>query len=169
MKIRLACIEELDVLHGIVEDAIRHMEQQGIAQWDEIYPNREILEKDLERQEMHVIELDDRVSGLIVMNEDQSPEYADVHWRYPGRALVVHRLTIDPGYQRCGLATRLMDFAEKTAALEGYNCIRLDAFTRNPGAFGLYEDRGYRKAGLVRFRKGEFYCYEKPIKKASGG
>ena len=56
-----------------------------------------------------------------------------------------------------------MDFAEEKAATENYDCIRLDAFTRNLAAFTLYENRGYRKAGIVRFRKGEFFCYERKI------
>jgi ribosomal protein S18 acetylase RimI-like enzyme len=163
MRIRPAYIEELDVLHGIVRDATRCMDGQGIPQWDEIYPNKAILTKDVERQEMHVIEPDGRLAGFIVMNENESPEYAAVDWEYSGRALVVHRLTIDPAYQRRGLATCLMDFAEKTAVIQGYNCTRLDAFTRNPAAFALYERRGDRNAGVVRFRKGEFYCYEKAI------
>jgi ribosomal protein S18 acetylase RimI-like enzyme len=163
MRIRLAHRKELEVLNSIVKDATKSMDEQGIPQWDEIYPNREILSKDIERQEMHVIEAGGRVAGLIVMNEDQSPEYAAVEWMYPGRPLVVHRLTIHPGYQRIGLATRLMDFAEETAAIKRHACIRLDAFTRNPAAFTLYENRGYRKAGVVHFRKGEFFCYEKAI------
>ncbi len=163
MRIRPAYIEEVDVLHSIVRDATRHMDEQGIPQWDEIYPDKAILTKNIERQEMHVIEPDGRVAGIIVINEEQPPEYAVVEWAYPGRALVVHRLTIAPTYRRRGLTTRLMDFAEETAAIQGYNCIRLDAFTRNPAAFTLYENRGYRKAGVVRSRKGEFYCYEKAI------
>ena len=100
---------------------------------------------------------------MMVLNEEQQPEYAEVSWEYPGRALVIHRLTIAPAFQRRGLATRLMDFAEEMAFAEGYNCIRLDAFTRNPAAFGLYERRGYRKAGVVRFRKGDLFCYEKKV------
>jgi ribosomal protein S18 acetylase RimI-like enzyme len=163
MRIRLAHRKELEVLNSIVKDATKSMDEQGIPQWDEIYPNKEILSKDIERQEMHVIEAGGRVAGLIVMNEDQSPEYEDVEWMYPGRPLVVHRLTIHPGYQRMGLATRLMDFAEEIAAIKRHACIRLDAFTRNTAAFTLYENRGYRKAGVVHFRKGEFFCYEKAI------
>ncbi len=164
MKIRLARPDELEVLLGIVRAATRHMNEQGIPQWDEIYPNREILWKDVEKQELHIIEVKGCVSGLIVINDDQSPEYATVQWRYPGRALVVHRLTIHPAYQRNRLATRLMEFAEETAVTKEYDCIRLDAFTRNPAAFTLYENRGYRNAGTVHFRKGEFYCYEKAMK-----
>lgn len=49
---------ELDILHNIVRDAARYMDEQGILQWDEIYPNKEILAKDVERQQMHVIETD---------------------------------------------------------------------------------------------------------------
>lgn len=163
MKIRQARIKELDVLYGILREATRCMDEQGIPQWDEMYPNRAILKKDIERQEMHVVEPDGKVAGFVVINEDQPPEYSGVAWKYPGRTLVIHRLTIYPTYQRHGLATRLMDFSEETAALQGYKSIRLDAFTRNPAAFSLYENRGYRKAGVVSFRKGEFYCYEKAI------
>jgi ribosomal protein S18 acetylase RimI-like enzyme len=162
-SIRPAHIEDLDVLHSIVRDATRHMDEHGIPQWDEIYPGKDVLKGDVEKQQMHVIEIAGRVAGLIVLNEDQSPEYADVPWNYSGRVLVIHRLTIDPTYQRGGLAMRLMDFAEEMASTENYDCIRLDAFTRNPAALTLYDGRGYRRAGIVHLRKGEFFCYEKAI------
>jgi ribosomal protein S18 acetylase RimI-like enzyme len=139
------------------------MDNQGIPQWDDIYPSKAILNADIEKQQMHVIEVEGRVAGLIVINEVQSPEYASIAWKHSGRALVVHRLTIHPDYQRHKLASYLMDFAEEMAATENYACIRLDAFTRNPAAFTLYENRGYRKAGIVLFRKGEFFCFEKKI------
>jgi ribosomal protein S18 acetylase RimI-like enzyme len=161
--IRLARIEELDSVYSLVQEAIRHMDNQGISQWDDIYPSKAILNADIKNQQMHLIEVEGRVAGLIVMNEDQSPEYGSVAWEHSGRVLVVHRLTIHPNYQRHKLASYLMDFAEEMAAAENYDCIRLDAFTRNPAAFTLYENRGYRKAGIVRFRKGEFFVYEKKI------
>jgi len=109
MRIRPAYIEDLDVLYGIVRNATRRLDAQGIPQWDEIYPNREILEEDIERQEMCVIEVEGEVAGLIVINEEQPAEYSAVGWACAGRALVVHRLTIAPAHQRCGLASLLMD------------------------------------------------------------
>jgi hypothetical protein len=56
-----------------------------------------------------------------------------------------------------------MDFAEHGAISDGYNAIRLDAFRQNPVAVALYERRGYRNAGVVLFRKGPLYCYEKQL------
>ena len=161
--IRLARIEELETIYILVQEAIRHMDEQGIPQWDDIYPSKAILNADIENRQMYLIEVEGRVAGLTVINEDQSPEYARVAWKHSGRVLVVHRLTIHPDYQRHKLASHLMDFAEEMAAAENYDCIRLDAFTQNPAAFAMYENRGYRRAGIVRFRKGEFFVYEKKI------
>jgi hypothetical protein len=39
--------------------------------------------------------------------------------------------------------------------------IRLDAFTENRCALHLYDGNGYKTKGVVTFRKGNFYCYEK--------
>ena len=161
--IRLARIEELETIYILVQEAIRHMDEQGISQWDDVYPSKAILNADIENRQMYLIEVDGRLAGLVVINEDQSPEYAGVAWGYDGRVLVVHRLTIHPDFQRHRLASHLMDFAEEMAAAENYDSIRLDAFTRNPAAFTLYENRGYRRAGVVRFRKGDFFVYEKKI------
>ncbi len=139
------------------------MDEQGIPQWDEIYPSKSVLKNDLARRQLHVVETKGRLAALIVVNEEQSPEYAAISWRHAGRALVVHRLTVHPACQRRGLATLLMDFAEMVAAAENCDCIRLDAFTINPAAVALYENRGYHRAGIVHFRKGDFFCYEKQV------
>lgn len=163
--IRPAKSNELNTLLDIVQAATRHMESKGIHQWDDIYPDRAILREDIDKQHMHVIEVHGRIAGMISINDTQSPEYQGVNWQYPGRALVVHRLAIDPSHQRQGMATRLMDFAEKIAEKQGYSTIRFDAFTQNPGATALYEHLGYEIAGTVRFRKGVFFCFEKPVKR----
>ena len=110
--IRLARAEELDSVYRLVQDAIRHMDEQGIPQWDEIYPSKAILNADIENTQMYLIEMEGRVAGFTVINEEQSPEYAGVAWKYEGRALVLHRLTIHPDFQRRKLASYLTDFAE---------------------------------------------------------
>jgi RimJ/RimL family protein N-acetyltransferase len=53
-----------------------------------------------------------------------------------------------------------MRFTHEFACKRGYNTIRLDAFSGNPAVVALFERLGYRRAGSVHFRKGEFYCYE---------
>jgi ribosomal protein S18 acetylase RimI-like enzyme len=96
-----------------------------------------------------------------VLNEMQSPEYAQLSWQR-SNPLVVHRLCVRPDRQGSGAARQLMDFAERFAAQHGYDSIRLDTYSGNPRAITLYERRGYRLAGYVRFRRRKlpFLCFE---------
>jgi len=162
-NIRSAKMNDLNAVLRIVRNAVQHMDDQGISQWDHLYPDRAILQADIEKSQMHVIVDEDSVMGFITLNEEESPEYNEISWAYHGRVLVVHRLTVHPEHQGRKLASQLMSFAEQIAAQKGYKAIRLDAFIHNPAAISLYEKRDYRNAGTVHFRKGPFYCYEKLI------
>jgi len=166
MNISPAKPSDLDAVTSAVQACIRHMESQGIFQWDEIYPTRDVFQQDLAEQSLFVVRDGDAVVGAIVLNEHQEPEYGDVAWACStDSVLVVHRLFVHPYSQGKGVAGRLMDYAEQYAQSRGYEAIRLDAFTKNPAAVSLYERRGYRNAGTVTFRKGDFYCFEKQVGK----
>lgn len=163
MIIRHAREDDLNDLLRIARNATQHMEKNGIFQWDDSYPNRNILETDIQREHTRVIENEGNIAGFITVDEEESPEYKNIAWSFLGRVLVIHRLTIDPAHQGKKFASRLMDYAEEEAKSNGYDTVRLDAFTKNPIAVSLYEKRGYRNAGTVQFRKGQFYCFEKLI------
>lgn len=93
-------------------------------------------------------------------------EYQELIWSDEGgEVLVIHRLAVNPEWQKQGIGRQLMDFTENYAAEKGYTSIRLDAYSGNPRALNLYERRGYRKVGQVFFPERElpFYCYEKVI------
>jgi ribosomal protein S18 acetylase RimI-like enzyme len=147
----------------LVRDCIEGLRGAGIDQWDEAYPDRQTILADIRGQTAHVAGFDSRFIGMVVLNERQEPEYADVPWRGRGRAAVAHRLMVAQEWQSRGVGRMLMQFAEQRAAALGYDCIRLDAFSENPRAIHFYERAGYRRAGRVRFRKGLFDCFEKSL------
>jgi ribosomal protein S18 acetylase RimI-like enzyme len=164
MKITKATPSDVDVAMAIVESCIDHMQSQGIDQWDSLYPDRAVLERDITNGNLYLAVDGDICRGIVTLNEEQSKEYEAVSWRYyEGKILVVHRLAIDPSSQGQGVASRMMDFAEEYAYRQGYSTIRLDAFLQNPSAVRLYTRRHYRVAGTVEFRKGTFHCFEKNL------
>ncbi len=169
MNISTATQDDLDAVMSLVTACVRHMDSQGIAQWNDVYPSRTLFAKDIASQSLFVATVDAQARGVIALNEHQEPEYREISWAYDEeRILVVHRLCVHPDSQGQGVAARLMDFVEHHAEVQGYSAIRLDAFTENPAAVSLYYSRGYRRAGTVRFRKGTFYCFEKKVNKPEG-
>lgn len=165
-SIRPASIADLERVAQITESAILRMESLSIHQWDANYPNSSHLREDIEAGQMHVIQTGRTIAGFVTLNEWQHEAYAAVRWNLPGRALVVHRLTVDPAFQGRRLASRLMDFVEREADAQGYDVIRLDAFSKNPRAMALYEHRSYSRVGEMPTPKGPFYCYEKSVDRA---
>jgi ribosomal protein S18 acetylase RimI-like enzyme len=160
VKIRLAKRQDLPGVMELIRSCVRYMESQGIHQWDEIYPDETLFTNDIEINELSLLEKDSRICGIMALNEFQEPAYQTVKWQFSGKALVVHRLAIDPAFHGNGFARQLMQFAYDFAWKRQYATIRLDAFANNPRAVALYERLGYHKAGTVMFRKGPFYCFE---------
>jgi ribosomal protein S18 acetylase RimI-like enzyme len=166
MNILPASRGDFERILSLLKSCTAHMQSQGIFQWNDYYPTPAIIEADLQEGTLYLLREDSDMRGMIVLNEAQSPEYAQLHWSVDeGRHLVVHQLAVSPRWQRQGIAARLMEFAEDHASQHRYTSIRLDAYSGNPGALALYEHRGYHKVGELFFPRRElpFYCYEKVI------
>lgn len=150
----------------LIKSCILNMESLEIYQWNEYYPTLDIIIVDVESGSMYVLKEGNSIWGIIAINEDQSPEYNNLSWVCnEGKALVVHRLAVQPKKQRTGIAKKLMYFAENYAKEKEFTSIRLDAYCGNPRALRLYEQRGYIRVGQVYFpiRELPFNCYEKVL------
>lgn len=167
MQIVPGTLNDLPKIMALIKNCIIDMESHGIYQWNDYYPTLAIFEEDIKKGSLFIMEDQGECLSIITIDEEQSPEYQQLKWRYiEGKALVIHRLAVDPVWQKRGIGRRLMDFAENYALNFGYASIRLDAYTGNPRAFKLYENRGYQKVGQLFFpgRELPFFCYEKEVK-----
>lgn len=152
----------------LFKECIGDMAANGLFQWDDTYPNINIVTKDMESGTLFNSIDKGKCTGVITLNEEQPVEYGGLDWTpNTSRALVVHRLAVHPDWQKQGLGNKLMDYAEKFAVQNGYAAIRLDTYSINKKAVSFYEHRGYKKVGEVYFphRQLPFFCYEKLVNK----
>jgi len=164
MEITKAVPENINHIMSLIDAAVKAMITSGLYQWDEHYPNQDIITEDIAAGSLFKISEKGKITGIIVLNEQYFPEYNALTWEDDkGRFLVVHRLCIHPDCQGKGLGKKLMKFAEEYALKNNYSSIRLDTFTKNQTALGLYDALGYRRAGEVVFTKGKFQCFEKVL------
>lgn len=154
---------DAEAIVALFKQAIAHMCANGIEQWDDKYPDADLLRGDIKSGEMRVLERGGDILAVVVINAKQDDEYAQGDWRCGSNPAVIHRLCVHPTHQHQGIAAEVMRHAEQLIAEQGYDCIRLDAFTQNPYALRLYERFGYRKAGEVTYRKGYFLLMEKAL------
>ncbi len=149
----------MEIIRGVKQKML----EQNIQQWDDVYPVEGDIRKDIQNEHAFGYFEGDKLYAYIALNENYDPEYDALQWLTDDKALIVHRLSVDPVMQGKGIAKQLMVFAEEYACENGYRSIRLDAFPHNPAALRVYDKLEYIHTGTVTFRKGEFYCYEKVI------
>lgn len=162
--IRKAQREELKNIVDIFKNAIFVMNENNIPQWDELYPNEEILKEDIEKEQMYLAVTEKDIAAVFVINREYDDGYIDGSWKYSDKTFVVlHRFCVNPQFQNKGYGGRTLRRMESMLKDMGVESIRLDAFPLNPYAIRMYEKQEYVKVGETNFRKGLFYLYEKKI------
>ncbi|WP_298547175.1 GNAT family N-acetyltransferase [uncultured Aquimarina sp.] len=162
--IRKAIHSDLDAIHKLTQACAKAMIAREIYQWNEHYPTRSRFQKDIELQELYVLEEENHIKGIIVVTELMDDEYIPIQWLTEDQNnLYIHRLAVHPDYWGNGLAQQLMNWAEAFAVKNEYQSIRLDTFSQNKRNHKFYETRGYKRLGNIFFPKQSehpFYCYE---------
>ncbi len=150
----------LDLVHACIKDMSKH----GMDQWNEMYPKDEIFASDIEKGTMVAVKNEEAIVGIIVLSQEQDKEYEVIQWTDgAGNYFLVHRLAVHPSWQRQGIATQLMDFAEAFGRKNGFTSIRIDTYSQNPRTLKFFEKLGYeRKEGEIFFPETDkpYYCYE---------
>lgn len=160
----LAQKEDLDNVMAMFTAAINEMNRNGIDQWDNIYPDRNILEDDIMKKQLYIGLSEGTVVSAYVLNQECDEQYVNGTWKYPNSNFyVLHRLCVNPIFQNKGIGTLTMLHIENELRKIGIDAIRLDTFTLNPYSVKMYEKLGYSKVGFVHWRKGKFYLMEKRI------
>ncbi|WP_308637356.1 GNAT family N-acetyltransferase [Paenibacillus silvisoli] len=156
--------EDVKSLVLLYREATVSLRKTGIRQWDRFYPNRFVIGADVRRGTVFGIREEGNVIGAIVVDRRQSGRYGNLRWRdETGEPACIHRLAVYPLCQGRGIGRRLLRFAEEHARSAGGSSIRLDVYSGNDGAVGMYRRAGYSEVGVIRFpmRKVPYYCFEK--------
>ncbi len=166
MTLRLATADDIPALLNLLTRIIPIMHESGNFQWDEHYPNATVFGQDIAKQQLWLALIDGAIAGLAALTEDQEPEYAQVGFDLNERAIVTHRLAVDPAFRGQGVAVALLNKAEQLAHERGIRFLRVDTNSENQITQRLFPKLGYRYAGDISlsFRPGlRFLAYEKLV------
>jgi ribosomal protein S18 acetylase RimI-like enzyme len=98
-----------------------------------------------------VAEVDGKIAGSL--GAQLHPPIASARFQvleYLGQPRVyVNHLHVDPRYRRRGVATALMDAAERWGREKGAGSIALDTYAESPLSVPFYEAIGYERASIV--------------------
>lgn len=153
MIYRTAQPADIERICQIIESAKESLRNRAIDQWQRGYPNREVVETDIERGVGRVV-CDSEgcvvsYAALILTGEPAYELLTDGKWLTNGPYGVIHRLCTHSEVARNGLANLLLASAEVELQHKGVGSMRIDTHPENQFMQRLIEKRDYHYCGNV--------------------
>ena len=151
----------------ILKDAIARRKQDGSSQWQDGYPNPEVLQKDIEKGQGFILVLGETIIGYCAILINQEPAYETIegNWITNNDFVVVHRIAIATNHLGKGYAKMIMKHIENFALNNTIYSIKVDTNFDNIAMIKIFENSGYVYCGEVYFRGSPRKAYEKVLHK----
>ncbi len=158
-----ASISQLDPIWEIFDAAIERRREEGSQQWQDGYPNREIIQNDMTHGYAQIWQQEGKVAAYAAAIDQPDPDYIDIEgaWLTDGSYLVIHRIAVSPDFLNRGLATQVMKDLESVALEKKLPSIRVDTSYDNPAMQRVFEKLGYTHCGTIRIRGKKRLAFEK--------
>lgn len=166
LQFRLAKQEELTSIWNIFQDAIEKRRIDGSEQWQNGYPNPEVIQRDIDEKKAYVLEEDDEIIGYtaVIFNDEPAYDNIDGKWLSTGDFVVLHRIVIAKNHAGKGLSKKIIECSEFIARDAGISSIKVDTNFDNPAMIKIFEKCGFEFCGEVMMKGSPRKAYEKIIK-----
>lgn len=162
---RNAAAKDIPQIWKILQQAIFRRKLDGSNQWQDGYPNLQIVENDIKRNIGFVLANAAEIIGYCAVLINDEPVYDAIHgkWLTCNDFVVVHRIAIADKYLKQGYADAIFEEIEKYAVANNIFSLKADTNFDNPAMLHLFEKRGFVYCGEVFFRKSPRKAFEKRL------
>ena len=170
MLIRKSTKDDLSALMPIFQEARKTIATLGIDQWQNGYPEENIIKSDIEKRESFLVEIAGNIIGTFVMILSGEPTYDKIYegeWKSGNENreyLTIHRVAISVASRGTGVSSEVIKHAESFAHENGKNAIRIDTHEGNVVMRRMLEKNGFVYCGVMYLESGDArVAYEKTM------
>ena len=163
--IRKATINDIPSIMDTIRLTVEEMKSYNNTQWDENYPLSKDFKEDIQNGDLYVHDVDGEVYGFICVNYIEPKEYDNLNWSSNEKAMVVHRVAVNPTFRNKGIGSKLLKFADDLAKENNVAYLKTDTYSINVKMNSLFKKCGYKHIGEMDFlgKEKPFYCYDKKL------
>lgn len=126
--------QDMDAIMHIIKQAQEYFKNQNIDQWQNNYPNPEVIEKDIQNGYSYVLEIDEKIAGTAAVSFDGEKTYQKIyngHWVSNGEYAVIHRMAVDNECKGKGISSQIIKHVEELCLEKGVKSIKVDTHEEN--------------------------------------
>lgn len=156
---------DIPEIWAILQQAIIRRKNDGSTQWQDGYPNLEIINKDIENGYGYVLTKGENTIGYCAILINDEPEYEKIegNWLTNTDFVVFHRVAIAEKYLGKNLSKKIIEFIEDVARKNNILSLKADTNHDNFAMMKIFEKSGFSFCGIVYFRGSPRRAYEKVL------
>ena len=166
-QFRKAQATEIPQIWEILQQAIQRRKDDGSNQWQNGYPNPEVIKSDLEKEYGYVLADGPTIIAYSAVIKNYEPAYSEINgsWLTNEDFVVIHRVAISEDYLGKGLVQKMFGYFEAFAVNNGIYSIKVDTNFDNIPMLKILEKLGYTFCGEVFFSGSPRKAFEKVLSK----
>lgn len=163
--LRKAQIPEAEIIWQILQQAIERRRKDGSNQWQDGYPNQEVVKTDISLGKGYVLEIDNAIAAYAALVFNDEPAYKEIigDWLTNDDFLVIHRVAVSDDFLGKGIAVSLFKLLEDFAKEHYVFSIKVDTNFDNLAMLHILEKLDYQYCGEVYFRGSARKAFEKVL------
>jgi len=163
--LRKAQIPEAEIIWQILQQAIERRRKDGSNQWQDGYPNLEVVKTDISLGKGYVLEIDNAIAAYAALVFNDEPAYKEIigDWLTNDDFLVIHRVAVSDDFLGKGIAVLLFQKLEEFAKENQVFSIKVDTNFDNLAMLHILEKLDYQYCGEVYFRGSARKAFEKVL------
>jgi len=161
VNFRKSTFDDVDRILEIIEKAKIELRKLGLEQWQNGYPDREVIENDIKSGISYVLENTEKkelesenftkILGTIVLSPEKEEPYSKIEgkWISDDDYIVIHRLAVNSEIKNKGVATKILEFSEKECIKNKILSIKTDTHESNEPMKKFLEKNGFSYCGVI--------------------
>jgi GNAT superfamily N-acetyltransferase len=154
---------DLQEIWQIIQHAIARRKADGSNQWQDGYPNPDVLSVDISKHQGFVLREEHIIIGYVAVMINDEPQYDEIdgEWMTTDDFVVYHRVAIAPEFIGQGYAKKLIQGIHDYALEKGIKSVKADTNFDNQPMINIFEKLGYQYCGGVMINGSPRRAYEK--------
>lgn len=157
MEFRKSKLEDITGIMHIINKAKISLKRAGIDQWQKGYPNEQVIQEDISKEESYVALIDGAIIGTVAITFSEEHHYdtlRDGEWLNKDASYaVIHRIAVDNDYKGKGIAGFLISQASILGAGK-IQSIRIDTHEKNLPMQSAIMKQGFTLCGQITLLDG---------------
>ncbi len=153
---------DVEKILQIVASAQAFLKGNGVQQWQNNYPSRDVIENDIRLGNGYVAIENGEVVGYFVwfcgVEPDYLQEVIDGDWKTNGEYAVIHRVAV--AKKGGGVGSKIFAEAIRFSREAGAPSLRVDTHRNNIPMQTVVKKHGFEYCGIIYVSEGERFAFE---------